>query len=83
MKQERFDILSETVNNLHSFFQFQTTYDVTVDEMGLVMRGTSSPDFISQRLDDLVKEHGFTYVKGEVAEVLQKDLGTRVLLHPA
>lgn len=74
MKQERFDLLTETVMNLNNFFQFQKTYDVTVDEMGLMMRGINEPDFISQRLDDLVKEHGFSYVKGEIAEVLQKDV---------
>jgi hypothetical protein len=74
MKQERLEILNEAVENLNRFFQFQSTYDVTVDEMGLVMRGTNDPDFLSQRLDDLVKEHGFSYVKGETAEVLQKDV---------
>lgn len=74
MKQERLQILNETISNLNEFFKFQRTFDVTVDETGMVMRGVNEPDFLSQRLDDLVQEHGFTYVKGDLAEVFQKDV---------
>ena len=82
MKQERIDLLSETVQNLANYFKFDRTFDVHVDDMGLVMKGSVDADFLSQRLDDLVVEHGFQYVKGEVAEVLQKDVqmvGTVIL----
>lgn len=73
MKQKRQEILKSTVDELLELFKFSKVFDVSMDHMGVTLKGTGDPIKLEDQLNTLVKLHGFSYVKGDVAEVLQKD----------
>ena len=76
MRQERLEILTETVNSLNNHFKFSQLSAVIVDHNGMVMKGSCDPDKLSRCLDELVTNQGFSKVTGELAEVFKKDITT-------
>jgi hypothetical protein len=74
MIQKRQDILKELTFNMVHFLDLRDTFDVQVDELGLVMKGRTDPMVLSNKMKELVKNQGFTYSKGDTAEFVQKDV---------
>jgi hypothetical protein len=73
MNKVRKENIEGAAHQLITFFSPSTITEVTIDEMGVFFKAHfQDGDYLSQRLDDLCLEHGFSFNPGKYSEVFSK-----------